>query len=417
MREGCIFIIGFTWPEPTSTAAGNRMLQLLSFFLNQNYRIVFGSTAKESERSLELKNMGVDTENILLNNSSFDEFLTQLRPDIVIFDRFLTEEQFGWRVAEFVPKALRVLDTEDLHSLRYIREKNLKSSQSFSIENWLREDVAKREIASIYRCDLSLIISSYEMKLLQEINIDKSLLHHLPFFVNPIKESDLANWTPYYKRHNFISIGNGKHKPNLDALRWLKNEIWPKIRTVLPKAQLSVYGAYLPQQIEQMHNSNEGFLVKGWVADAESEMALARVNLAPLRFGAGIKGKLLLGMQTGTPSVTTPIGAEGMHSNLPWGGLICESAENIANAAFKLYTDKQEWLKAQSNGISIINEVFDNQYHKSLLMLKIHELQADLEQHRSRNLTGVLLQHHSSLATKYMAKWIEEKNRKSDNHN
>ena len=73
-----------------------------------------------------------------------------------MFDRFMVEEQFGWRVAEQCPNALRILDTEDLHCLRKGREKAIKDQALFD-KSYLFNDISKREIASIYRCDLSLL--------------------------------------------------------------------------------------------------------------------------------------------------------------------------------------------------------------------------------------------------------------------
>ena len=90
-----ILIIGFVWPEPNSTAAGSRMLQLVHFFQGNSYQITFASTAQASEFSMDLEALGVFQKNILLNDSLFDLFLQELNPDIVLFDRFLTEEQFG----------------------------------------------------------------------------------------------------------------------------------------------------------------------------------------------------------------------------------------------------------------------------------------------------------------------------------
>ena len=166
MSKKDILIIAFVWPEPASTAAGNRMLQLIHYFLDNKYQITVASTAAESELSLNLNTLGVQKASIQLNHSSFDEFIMKLDPQIVLFDRFLTEEQFGWRVAEFAPNALRILDTEDLHSLRHTREKCFKKGNSFFTDSWLKNDITKREIASIYRSDITLIISSYEMYLL-----------------------------------------------------------------------------------------------------------------------------------------------------------------------------------------------------------------------------------------------------------
>ena len=406
-----LLIIAFVWPEPNSTAAGNRMLQLVHFFLEQQYQITVASTAAESKLSLDLDSLGISKAVIELNDSSFDQFITDLSPEMVLFDRFLTEEQFGWRVAEFAPKALRILDTEDLHSLRTSREKAFKKGVSFSPELWLQEDMTKREMASIYRSDLSLIISSYEMELLEKvISMNTSLLLHLPFMLKNTNEKAIASWPAFEERSDFLCIGNGKHAPNVDAIVWLKKKIWPLIRKALPEAQLHIYGAYLPEHIKQFHNAKEGFLVEGWAEDANAVFAKARINLAPLRFGAGIKGKLIDAMRTGTPSITTAIGAEGMHDDLKWSGTIAEDVNSFAQAAIDLYQNKDQWHTAQQRGVIIINQLYDQKALGSKLAEKIAFLKANLEAHRTKNFTGAMLQHHSMTSTKYLSRWIEKKN-------
>ena len=105
-----LLIIGHTFPEPTTTAAGSRMLQLIQVFLEDNYSITFASTASSGDKSADLQNLGISLETIQLNNSSFDDFLRKENPTIVLFDRFITEEQFGWRVSEVCPEALKILD-------------------------------------------------------------------------------------------------------------------------------------------------------------------------------------------------------------------------------------------------------------------------------------------------------------------
>jgi hypothetical protein len=162
IKSPIVFFIGFVFPEPNSSAAGVRILQLIRLFKAQGYAVVFGSASKRSEYSFDLKSIGVQEENLLLNDLSFDDFVQKLNPNIVVFDRFMTEEQFGWRVAKQCPKAIRILDTEDLHFLRKARQQNQTLNSNFSKE-FLKTDVAKRELASIYRSDLSLIISEVEM--------------------------------------------------------------------------------------------------------------------------------------------------------------------------------------------------------------------------------------------------------------
>ena len=411
LKRGTVLIIGCIWPEPSSTAAGNRMLQLIEFFLEQGFKTIFASTALETHFSMPLNRLKVDKVAIKMNDPSFDTFITKLKPEIVLFDRFLTEEQFGWRVAECTPDALRVLDTEDLHSLRNAREIEFKNNRKFSIDAWLQNEMTKREIASIYRCDLSLIISSYEMVLLTSLlKLDEDLLFHLPFMLPEISENEINSWLPYKDRHDFIYIGNGKHAPNVDAIIWLKQEIWPKIRKMLPDTNLFIYGNYLPKHIEEMHKPEEGFWIKGWVDDAKTVMGRSKINLVPLRFGAGIKGKLVLAMQMGTPSITTSIGAEGMHESLPWSGEIVENSEEFAQAAVGLYNDSVVWYRAQRNAIKIINDLYQKEIHRNRLKFKIIELQQNIKKHRIKNFTGAMLQHQTLRSTKYFSKWIEEKN-------
>ena len=292
MQKETILFIGFTWPEPTSTAAGNRMLQLLHFFLEQHYRTVFASTAAETPLSLNLNALGIEKVRIKLNDSSFDDFVTDLDPSIVIFDRFLTEEQFGWRVSEFAPNALRILDTEDLHSLRDTRQALFEKSIPFTFGAWRENDTTKREIASIYRCDLSLIISTYEMWLLTDIlKMDSSQLLHLPFMLDALEEKTLAAWPSFENRKDFVCIGNGKHAPNVDAIIWLKKEIWPLIRKKLPDANLHIYGAYLPQHIRQMDNHKEGFRIMGWAESASSVLTAGPSRFSALALWSGHQRK------------------------------------------------------------------------------------------------------------------------------
>lgn len=410
MHKKQLLIIAFVWPEPSSTAAGNRMLQLLFFFLEQEYQITVASTAAESELSFDLESLGITKVSIQLNHTSFDTFIAELSPEIVVFDRFLTEEQFGWRVAEFAPQALRILDTEDLHSLRNTREKAFKVNIPFTSDLWLQNDMTKREIASIYRCDISLIISIFEMGLLTNVlRMDENIIMHLPFLLDTIDGDQTESWLPFEDRQDFICIGNGKHAPNVDAIIWLKKEIWPLIHKALPKAQLHIYGNYLPEQVQQMHKPNEGFLIEGWAEDAHKTMSKAKVNLAPLRFGAGIKGKLIDAMQTGTPSITTAIGAEGMHGNLAWNGILAENVTDIAKAAIDLYTNQAAWYQAQQNGILIINSFYSKAMYEQKLLSKITAVKENMKTHRASNFIGAMLLHHSLASTKYMSKWIAGK--------
>jgi len=386
------------------------MLQLIQSFLSQDWQVTFGTVSQKNPNSIDLTNYGVTEVSLALNNSSFDEYMLNLNPTIVIFDRFITEEQFGWRVAETCPNTLRVLDTEDLHCLRKTRQEAIKNEIEFTNDMLLNSEIAKREIAAIYRCDISLIISTFEMKFLQEVfKVDESLVYHLPFFLNKIKKNH--SWKLFHNRHHFVSIGNFLHAPNVDATMQLKKYSWKLIREKIPSAELHIYGAYPTQQVLQFNNKQEGFYVHGFVEDAAEVLENSRVLLAPLRFGAGIKGKLTSAMQCGTPSVTTSIGAEGMCGQLPWNGFIEDQVEDFVDKAVALYTNEKLWNQAQQHGIEIINTMYDKELLENKFLKLIQQVSLNLKQHRNNNFTGKMLLHHSLQSKKYMSKWIQEKNK------
>jgi glycosyltransferase involved in cell wall biosynthesis len=414
MLNNKILIIGLIWPEPDATAAGSRMIQLIHFFIKQGHKLSFASAASTGDLSFDFSALPVTCLNIELNSASFDEELKSLDPGMVIFDRFLTEEQYGWRVQQTCPDAIRILDTEDLHFLRKAREMAVKKG----VDRWMefiQNDTTKREIASIFRSDLSLIISKYEFKLLQEeFKIDTSLLFYLPFLIDIPEEKTLADLPAFDQRQHFMTIGNFKHQPNLDAIKYLHSHIWPIIRKELPQAELNIYGAYAPEAVEQLHNPATGFLIKGWIADKKEAFIQSRICLAPLRFGAGQKGKLLDSMVYGTPSVTTTIGAEGMLNTSNWNGFIENEKEAFALKAVQLYQDQVLWNKAQKNGYVLLQKNYDKKAYESTLVKRLESLGKDLDQHRKSNFTGAMLSHHLHQSTKFLSKWIETKNLLND---
>ena len=404
-----LLIIGQTFPEPTTTAAGGRMLQLIEMFTSHGYGITFASSASSSEKSFNLNSIGVTTQQIAINDSSFDDFVRQLNPTLVLFDRFVTEEQFAWRVTQSCPKALKILDTEDLHFLRKARQQALKDATDVKDANLFTE-TAKREIASILRCDLSLIISEFEMKLLADtFAVSKEILYYLPFMVTKLPDS--SNFPEFEQRTNFMTIGNLLHGPNVDSVLYLKKEIWPLIKKQLPQAQLYIYGNYAPEHILELHNQKQGFYIMGWADSVAHVMQKARVCLAPLRFGAGLKGKLLDAMLYGTPGVTTSIGAEGMYGDLLTPGVIADTPESFAELSVALYSDKIKWQQNAQRGVEIIKARYNGKAIAKDFMTRLDALKINLKLHRQSHFVGQILQHHSLQASKYLSKWIEEKNK------
>jgi glycosyltransferase involved in cell wall biosynthesis len=195
-------------------------------------------------------------------------------------------------------------------------------------------------------------------------------------------------------------------------VKYLSDTIWPLLHKKLPGARILVYGAYPSQKVLELHKPKLQFYIMGRADDALDVVKNAKVVLAPIRFGAGIKGKLLEAMQCGTPSVTSSIGAEAMAEDFEWNGFVKDNPNEFVDAAVQLYEDENLWKQSQENGF----EILDKRYKKSLFekefIAEVDSLLGNLKQHRNNNFFGSILQHHLVSSTKYMSKWIEEKNRK-----
>ena len=410
-----ILWIALVWPEPDSSAAGVRTTQLIDILLSAGHAVSVLSPCRDNTYRSMLAERGVATETYAPNDSSIVPFLQELDPEIVIFDRFMAEEQFGWRVREVCPAALRIVDTIDLHLLRRARERKIRTvtdslSGGLCIKGVeLMSDDAIREIASIYRSDISLLTSSEERRLLiEEFRIPESLIAHCPIGYVP------QRGVPAFDgRKHFVTIGNFHHAPNADSYRVLRNEIWPRIRSALSdhSIELHVYGAYPTEEFLQYDDPRTGFRVMGRAVSAHETLSRYRVSLCPLRFGAGVKGKVADSWVVGTPVVGTSVAAEGMHDGLEFGGAVCDDTEGFVRHAVRLYGDETEWLGAQQCGWNILATRFTESRTASTFLGICREGVERCMEHRALNIVGQLLWHNQLRSTEYFSRWIEAKNR------
>lgn len=411
MNTPHVLIIGFNWPEPKSSAAGSRMMQLIALFKSYQWTISFASAAKKTGFNEDLETQGVACYSIAPNTSTADELLLKMQPDVVVFDRFMMEEQFGWKVAEHCPKALRILDTEDLHFLRKARQEAVKGNRKVTEED-LFNDFAKREIAAILRCDLSLIISKMEYQLLQtSFSIADRQLVYLPFLLPSLAIEEWRMLPSYTTRKHFMFVGNFLHPPNYDAVLFLKTKIWPEIHRQLPEAELHIYGAYTSQKVQQLDNKIQKFRVLGRCDQLFETMQHYRVLLAPLRFGAGLKGKFFDAMRNALPSITTSIGIEGISTPEDFPGKVADTPAFVIKAAVELYNNAELWEAAIARTIPLIQKNFLKENYEESFKIRLQEELDNLERNRKQNFYGQMLLHHRLQSTKYMSRWIESKNK------
>ncbi len=396
-------------------------MQLIEICRAAGHEVRVSSSCQDSTYRTQLERLGITTTCHVPNDSAFDQYLREYLPDIVFFDRFIIEEQFGWRVKNVLPDALRILDTIDLHALRRLRQAKVERGEDPKTLSSLdvTTDDFVREVAALYRSDLNLLTSDKEERFLKEtFNLPPYLLELFRFSYAP-PEPPL----PYAARSHFVSIGNFNHAPNTDSFRLLCQEIWPRILSRFKAAglappELHIYGAYPTQEFLKLPKLNSGVRVFGWTENVLKTLQQYRVNLAPLRFGAGIKGKIADGWVAGTPCVTTWIGAEGMTTlpsgqDLEFGGFVADTWDEFADRAIQLYCNTDVWDHAQSAGRSIISELFSHEKQARRFLETLQTAMANRDSHRSSNFIGTMLWYHLHRSTEFMSRWIEAKNKLS----
>lgn len=402
-----LLVLGYVWPEPNSSAAGWRMLSLLQLFQHHGWNIIFASAAEKSPHRVDLTALGIAEVSIALNCDSFAAQLQQWQPAAVLFDRFMLEEQFGWWVDEICPHALKLLDSEDLHCLRAARHEAFSQQRAVCDED-LSSELALREIAAIHRCDLTLTISQAELQLLTDFyQVPAAQLLYCPFLLEDCTVDSRIGFTA---RQHLSFIGNFRHEPNWQAVLRLKR-LWPELRKQLPQAELHIYGAYPPPKATQLHAPKQGFYIKGWADQAADAFLTYRLCLAPLSFGAGLKGKIIDAMRYGTPVVTTPIGAEGISHQADFAdfpGAVATEDEALIATTVSLYQDGALWQQAQHKAGACLQQ-FDLAALAPQIWQQITTVQQNLAYHRRQSFTGRMLKYHHHRSTKFMAQWINAK--------
>lgn len=344
--------------------------------------------------------------------------LRNLAPELVMFDRFILEEQFGPMVYEALPAALCLLETQDLHFIRRAREPGRESGWQSRVADVAQgffplTETAIRELGSIERVDHAFVVSSYEDAVLTgDFGLGPEVHSWEPFFYDPavLPEAEYG----FEDRSGFVWIGNFRHAPNADALRWIRREIWPGIRSRLPQAEFRIYGAYPSQEFMGWnHQADQGIRVLGQVDDLGEVFSKARVNLAPLRFGAGVKGKILEGFRRGVPAVTTAIGAEGLFplggNEAGFPGAVAGDVEGIIGEAVRFHEQARIWEDASRCARALMVQYYDFEKRERGIRERIRKwMEARnsglLPRWRSR-----VMRHGLQNGQKYFSKWIEEK--------
>lgn len=429
---GSVLVLSNLYPQPSASAAGVRTSYLLRRLCQDDdwTAIHYGTGAPTpySGANTEVDNLaaeGVEFHSVPPNQSlTMKKLLDEIEDlSLVIFDRFYSEEAYSFHVYNHCPEVVRVVDMQDFHSLRNGRKQIVDSTKNDdfswdSIEEVLHfvpsndDSMLLRELASMHRSDLTLVCSPHEHDLLIDTyNIPVSKLCLAPFWV--IKQQrETTPLTGWQERRDFVFIGNYRHAPNVDAVQQLRH-VWPRIREQLPEVKLHVYGAFCSPSIQKFQNPDYGFLVHGFVDNLKDGLSDKRVMLAPLRYGAGIKGKIIDAWMFGLPVVMTRIASEGIFKSNQEsvGGIVANTIDDFVNGAIRLYTNQRHWEGVMENIDDVLERRFsEGQFTQVSRALKHavtnrHEL-------RRNDYFGPLLWHQTTRSTEYFSRWIECKESK-----
>lgn len=242
----------------------------------------------------------------------------------------------------YAPQARTVLDTVDLHYLRERRGAELAGDAAL-----LRsaERTRARELAVMAAVDTVLVVSAAERERLRADapRLDVELVSNL---------HEVSGAGPgWAQRHDLVFVGGFRHPPNDDGVRWFIGEIFQRIRARLPDVQFHCIGSEVPDAIRELAHSQPGVCLHGYVADLLPYMEGARVAVAPLRFGAGVKGKINLSMAHGQPVVGTTCAVEGMHLRDGEDVLVADDPQAFADAVVRVYQDEATWQRLSDNGL------------------------------------------------------------------
>lgn len=277
---------------------------------------------------------------------------------VVIVSRHYVAVKHLDNLRSFAPHALIVFDTVDLHFLREERLADLKASRSAR-----RAAFAKRneELALMRKADVTLVVSPVEQELLHRLAPESRVL-----LVSTIHDaSEHCADKGFAQREGLVFIGGFRHPPNIDAILWYAAEVLPLIRQRLPGVKTYVIGSNAPSAITAL--AADDLIITGFVPDIAPYFTGCRVSICPLRYGAGVKGKVNLAMSYGLPVVATSPSIEGMRLTPERDVLVADEPEAFADAVARAYSDESLWERLAEGGRENIRKHFSRDVARKAL--------------------------------------------------
>lgn len=269
-----------------------------------------------------------------------------------------------WQIAEYYlptirkysPKTHIIIDTVDVHFLREIREAELRGSHTLKRKALLNK---KREMGVYGKADRVWVVTQGDRDAIAS-GVKNTTVDIVPN-IHQVVDSEKV----FEDTSDLLFVGNFWHQPNVDAIQFFCKEILPLLRDCLKGVKLLVVGDNVPTSIESL--ASDVIVIVGHVRDLVELLARVRVSIAPLRFGAGMKGKIGEALAHGVPVVTTSVGAEGMGLLDGQDALIADEPKEFADRVVRLYTDRDLWKRLSTNGLARVREHWSPETVKTYL--------------------------------------------------
>lgn len=358
-------IIEEALPTPNKDSGSVRMIAMIKSLQKLGYKVTFwpNNLVKTVPYAHNLQQMGVE---VVYGNIDFMQFakLYGHAYDLVIMSRPEICAKYLNICKTLFTNAKLLYDTVDLHYVRLARQAEFEPSNAAALieqSKWYE----KLEKGLMERVDTTLVVSPSEVDLLKKEGIAANLV-----VVSNIHNIEASSYLKSFSdRKDIIFVGNYAHLPNKDAVRWFIKEILPRLRKLLKGVKIHIVGANLPNDLAKEVALIKDVVLDGFVDDETLKILLStsRVFIAPLRYGAGVKGKIGQAIEHGLPVATTTIGAEGMYLK---DGVSCvESNEpqSFAEKLTKLYSDEKFWNRIQKNASYVIADHFSPEIAKKSL--------------------------------------------------
>ena len=355
-----VLIIDEIIPEFNKDSGSRRLTEIIKLLLKNKVSVFLIADLKQykykSDYIQKFKDLGVnvyqpsiDQKGQLVTKEDFIKLITP-KIEVAWLHRPTIFSKFQSLVKTANPNIKLVFDMVDFHYVRLLREYELNKDEALKAE---AEKFLKIELENCKNADVVIAISTTDKELLkQHFNTDEKVVL-ISNIHQHIDKSD--NFNSFENRNDLLFVGSFRHDPNSDAVKYLKENIMPLVWKDIPDLKVNIIGSYITDEIEAL--ASDKFKLLGFVDDLNAVINTTKLFVAPLRFGAGIKGKIGQSLEHSLPLVTTNVGAEGFDFGNQKQIMIANNAEAIAQKVIDLYTNKILWEEA-SNSCKTILEPF-----------------------------------------------------------